>query len=431
MNHAILRTEAGPDLFALVQLEGLRRFLLPCMGFLLPWSKVVELGGGKLVNFSVADVLLPLVMMLLGWRFLTSGLRLPYLPLFLLVQACVCVSALLNMELAMSWRGPVATIVELFKMLSLWIYYYAFVNLIENRRDVLTFLRAWIASSVVVGGLGIYGSLVFQYGGMVTPFALHFRAQGTFDDANLFAMHMTLSLFLTIVLGRMEGRQSWWQRAAMLVHFLAIVFSASRGSLLALMLALSIFWFLFSPLNVRICMVALVLFVVGMFFMLPDREELLRGNSITERLTTTTVDLNNPEAQQRRGLWEAAYATWRQHPLFGIGRGNYGIDPKWGPGIAFAHNTYLGLLAELGLMGFLGLACFAAAHGWQLLRLLGGRLAFASGALLAGAFAIALDGVTINIENYRGLWALLAFMSVWVRLAPTLLQKEEVYASAA
>ncbi|WP_254545800.1 O-antigen ligase family protein [Halomarina pelagica] len=61
----------------------------------------------------------------------------------------------------------------------------------------------------------------------------------------------------------------------------------------------------------------------------------------------------------RYSLWKGAFRTWIDHPLFGVGPNNYihyipYLPDEWRPERAnYPHNMYLGLLAELGVTGFI------------------------------------------------------------------------------
>jgi O-antigen ligase len=396
------------------------RLLLICLTALLPVSRVIPVGG-KLVNFSFADLVLPLALLSLAGRGLSHGmgrgLRLPLAALLLLNLGMLGASAVLNLEYALGYRSGLSLTIDLLKIISLWFYFYAMANLVESKEDFLAALKAWTFSSILIAALGVAGSLAYQKLGLETPFSLQFRAQGTFDDANLFAAHCGLSIFLVLLYRRLTPGQPGWPLLAVPVFLLAILFSASRGSMLAVGLAFATLGFLFSPARVKAGLAFLLLLGVLGLLALPGGSEALAANPVTARLTTTTVDLDNPEARQRRELWEAAIDTWRENPWFGVGRGNYGLGLRGEAGaIGIAHNTYLGLLAETGSLGFMVYAAIVGACVGPVLKAVFSRGQVGSGFLIAGCLVLALAGVTINIENYRGLWVLLGILECYRRV---------------
>ena len=404
-------------LFATARFDGLRRGLLVLVCALFPVSKVFN-SGGKLINFSVADVLLPVAALLMLWRSMSCGVRWPSASAFLLNLGALSAAALLNLQLTADYKSPLNAAVELAKSMSLWVYFYLTVNFVDNHEDFLWALRAWVASSAIVATLGVVGSLLYQLGGVETVFALQYRAQGTFEDSNLFAAHVGVSFFLTLLLWFMGHRRAWWLLLVVPVQLAGILLSASRGSLLAVGVALAALAFFFSSTRLKWA-VGFGLFMVGLLVMaLPNREALLQSNPATARLTTTTVDLDNPEAQQRRSLWEVALRTWQANPWLGVGRGNYGLGAGGeAQAIGFAHNTYLGILAETGSLGFATYAMVVTTLGVPILLIARRRGHSQASLLLAALLVVALAGVTINIENYRGLWMLLALMEAYRRVA--------------
>jgi O-antigen ligase len=199
-----------------------------------------------------------------------------------------------------------------------------------------------------------------------------------------------------------------------------IVLSASRGSLLAALLSLGVVWLLCSSVRAKTMTAVAVVMLGSILSAVPDKDALFSKNAALSRLTTTTVDLDNPEAAQRRGLWTAAVDEFLKSPILGCGRGNFGVALHGG--LMYAHNTYLGLLAELGLAGFLTYLAFGAQALFVLIRGLTASKEYkvATAMLLAGVLAVALAGITINIENYRGIWMLMAVVECFRRLYLTM-----------
>lgn len=87
----------------------------------------------------------------------------------------------------------------------------------------------------------------------------------------------------------------------------------------------------------------------------------------------------------RERIWNTAYYTWKAHPIFGIGYGNYKTtNPEkmheWHPDsqktftdtnqflfVAHSHNRYLNTLAEGGIIGFIGLSILLFGYARRLL----------------------------------------------------------------
>ncbi len=407
---------ALPSVFEAITLDRLRVAILALAALLAPVCRIVWLGD-KPVNVSVADVVLPLGLLFLGWRLLGRGIRLPSLGLCCAALFVMAASSWWNADLALAGRGATAVYVEFVKVLLLWLYFYLIVNVVDGRRDLILFLKCWSFSGAVVALLGIGGSLWYQATGAANQFALFYRAQGTFDDSNLFASHLVLSFFFTWALRRLNGG-SWWTAAAMLVLAAGVLFSASRGGMLAMAASLALVWMLWSSWRTKVIAAFVGVAAGAVLSPLLSSQTLLESNPITARLVTTTVNLDNPEAQQRRNLWKIAIDEWVSSPVVGVGKGNYGTRRDTGAG-TYAHSTYLGLLAEMGVAGFAVYGLVFGLPAMGLLRDWFGSASTTSLMLLAGLLGLLLAGVTISIENYRGLWIAVGLVEAYRRIEPS------------
>jgi O-antigen ligase len=399
----------------------MRQVLLVLLFAALPLSKVLRIGG-KDINFSLADLLLPLIFVLFLTLGIQGSLRLPLFPLCLANCALVLASTLLNFEGGLEARGLTSNLVEVVKWLILWVYFYAAVNLLQDANDFRSALAAWVIASGFVAALGAGGSLYFQFTGIHNPYSLHFRAQGTFEDSNLFATYCSCSMMLALLYRHLTGFGASWVWPIIALHVCGIVLSASRGALLSLVIGVAFLVLFFTSTSFKIAVGSLGGILLLLALASPAQKQILESNPITARLATATVNVNNPEAHERRDLWLAAIETWKKQPFFGVGRGNHGPKlPGRTLGIPAAHNTYLGVLAELGIFGFLTLAAFVLSLLIPIALPSEGKDTYASALLLTSLLFFGLNGMTLNLENCRALWVLFAVMYFFRREQPGIL----------
>jgi hypothetical protein len=126
----------------------------------------------------------------------------------------------------------------------------------------------------------------------------------------------------------------------------------------------------------------------------------------------------------RMDLWTAGLRMFEQHPILGVGPGNYRLVLRhfiecYSGDVFYAHNLYLEFLADTGIVGvvvFVGFVCFLLRLIWQMadgVTPASGTgdesiwLASASGAL----FAFLLHGITDYFLAYTGFY-LLFWMNV-------------------
>jgi O-antigen ligase len=92
-----------------------------------------------------------------------------------------------------------------------------------------------------------------------------------------------------------------------------------------------------------------VIFIAAMIWLEP-----LIPRSILERLGTTGASIMSGDLGGRVNLWLQSISIYYDHPYFGIGSG--AISSIYGIG-AMAHNTFLSVLAEVGIVGFIIFMC--------------------------------------------------------------------------
>jgi O-antigen ligase len=236
-----------------------------------------------------------------------------------------------------------------------------------------------------------------------------YRAYGTYEQPNPFGGFMNLSALLA--LGALVGwLVYYWQgsggagergrkgsplhpftrspllllAAATAVTTTALIASWSRGAWLGFAAGTAVLIF-YWPQKRRqgIIMLGLgaALLLIGMQFNLIPA-------SITERVTSFSQDLQfgdvrgvdindtNYAVLERLAHWQAALAMARDNVWLGVGFGNY--EPayadygliNWPAPLGHAHNYYLNLLAETGIIGLAAYLLLWTAVFWQTIRLL-------------------------------------------------------------
>ncbi|NLX11603.1 MAG: O-antigen ligase family protein [Chloroflexi bacterium] len=259
---------------------------------------------------------------------------------------------------------------------------------------------AWISFGIVLAAalqaaLGLYEFL----GGSGAPHLWiadyrYFRAFGTFGQPNPFSafMGLTLPLALGMAWGyiRRAGQQ-WRAEGGRLALALPVLFyGGASGLLLGGLLAswgrgawlgfgaAGVVMVFFSPR--RRWQGFLLLAVSGTLGAMLALAGLLPA-SIEQRIVNTAsefggfqdvrgvpVNDENFAVIERLAHWQAAINMANAHPVIGVGLGNYEAAypayrvPSWPRALGHAHNDYLNLLAETGVIGLAGYLA-----GWSLI----------------------------------------------------------------
>ena len=392
-------------------------------GFLLirlsPVEALVLFGLGALVIGTLAEPLVGLVGgLFLGLLRAYLQAEVPQVPaqighLFvLLAVASWAARGLLHRDLRLPSLGGVLLPLLGFvgaAWLSLWSAVDLGYGLPEFAKWIEILLILWIVAERatprrlpwLVGGILLVG--LFQAGIGLYQFGLrgegpeHFliagtdfyRAYGTFEQPNPYAGYIgvTLALGLGVFLGQMQREDRRLSLVCLSLCLLvplaaALLASWSRGAWIGFAAAAGAMAFAW-PRRTRWGVLVVAALVVGVLVLytagLVPQAVLIRLTDFAEGLRLQDVrgvGINdaNYAVVERLAHWQSALEMWRYHFWTGVGLGCY--EPayprfaliNWPIALGHAHNIYLNLLAETGLLGLLAYLTFWGAVFWQTWR---------------------------------------------------------------
>ncbi len=224
-------------------------------------------------------------------------------------------------------------------------------------------------------------------------------------DPNDLAMVLALALPMAWYLG-MTYRQPlmrWICRAYLPVAVVAIGLSGSRGGMVATTVAL-----LFVPLSMtrlspgRLVTAILMLGVAGGLAVAYVPETLV------ERLSTIGTEVEAGHIGGRGKLWKAGLRAFAYKPLAGYGTGHFktAITPMLGDASQVAHNSFISVLVEQGLVGFLLYMAMLIAVFRSIMKLQVLERRFAL--VLMGTLIVAM--LPLTWEDRRAVWVILAIL---------------------
>tara|TARA_Y100000031_G_C8210593_1_gene380716 strand:+ start:29 stop:1273 length:1245 start_codon:yes stop_codon:yes gene_type:complete len=172
------------------------------------------------------------------------------------------------------------------------------------------------------------------------------RAIGTFPSPNLLGGYLTIILFLT--LHRFQRSRAY----IILPITFALLLTKSLGAAISLILTLILasFFFYNSLKKRKLLLIALSIFIIiALIFITLSRWDRI-------------IDLDNPQnsISQRLLYWKTASGIIKEHPVFGVGPGNFQdvfLQYKQGTGTdsRYAHNIFLHMWSETGILGVSGI----------------------------------------------------------------------------
>ena len=270
---------------------------------------------------------------------------------------------------------PNITISELFKFFAYCGILFLTINKIETKKQFEWIINTIVFFGVFVSIFGIiqkytYAGRVYWFdlpGSAVTPF-------GPFVNRNNFSgyINMIIPLTLGCFLANTSGQKRAIYGISIWIMMLALFLASSRAGMLIFILAL-LFMLLLSQLkhslriNTRILVIYFSLvFMLSIFYV--DFRYVFRR----------FIHIFDDSAMSVFGhgySWWDILRIWRDFPFFGTGLGTFGNISsmyKTTSGQSFftyAHNDYLQLLSEVGLLGFFCIASFFIFYFRNLIRM--------------------------------------------------------------
>jgi len=338
----------------------------------------------------------------------------------------------------------VSSLKEALKLLGIFAFYLILASMLtrpgDRRRLAWALVGGATAVSVIAIGQGAGASLGSGYG--------QWRAAGTMGHANTLGAY--LAALMPVAWGLMwteliRGRRRWIVAllAGMLLTMgLALGLTLSRASWLSLIVASMVVWVSLATGKTadavlrrqRLTVAGVGLAVIaaaglGLATWTSDTGSFL-DSPIVERVVET-VSLTSQADRERVVLLQAAWDMFLDHPLLGVGPGNYqwhipeytDYRPAWRH--EFPHNVVLHIAAETGIIGLCAFLWWIGAVlslGYNRMR---NSLQFPmelEPGLMVGAFAGMVSVLVGSLFSYpflHGVWEPLVYCLVLALIPPT------------
>jgi len=317
------------------------------------------------------------------------------------------------------WAESTSLVVTAFARYLLNVILFLIVfSAVRDRRAATIVITGFLAGAVAAGAYGLLfeGAAVTAYEGRLT---------GTDLDPNQLASVLIAGMALSV--GLAVGQKG--KPGAQLITlgaggfcFLAAMLTGSRGGIVALAAMLLAAIVLGGRWRPRVAVLSILAALLAVFYI-----GALAPAAIRDRIKTTT-ETQQTNVEGRATLWKVGQRMVRAHPLNGVGADNFQTSSRHyllQPGAVYrsdviiltpqvAHNTYLQIAAELGLVGLFLFGTIVVFSVGCLVRAAGnfGGRGDVKGEALTRAVAVALIGVLvadffISQEFNKQLWLLL------------------------
>jgi len=264
------------------------------------------------------------------------------------------------------------------------------------------------------------------------PMAIHGMLHGGYGTGGWIGDQNDLALALNVAIGvglyLMLETKSTLRKILIAVTIgvliAGVVATESRGGFVGLA-SLGLFLLLAGPHRIRV-LFAMLLAVAGLFLFAPP-------TYWDEVRSIETAGEPGDTGEQRMYLWGLAVDMFKDHPVFGVGTRNYGIEAPfyedvirsdvggyhvWG---RVCHSLYFTLIAEQGIVGslfFVLTLLWSTRTFWKLRRRAKRVLdqssrttmLLATG-LYSGLFAYLITGAFLTVLYYPVMWVMVAFLA--------------------
>ena len=384
-----------PEAIPATGLEKLTFALLWSLVFSVPFETMVMVPGWGTISRLIAAVITPVAILALAAR-----------------------GYMYRVSAAYAWMAAFTVWATLSYFWTVWpdetsdrIYTYiqlllAVLIITQFSHDATTTRR--LSKAYIFGTLVSCGSTLIRYAAGDAQYYQRFAARNF--DPNDLSLTLALSLPLSYYFflhSQRRGRIGWVIQ--IIIAFLTCLLTASRMGIIASVVALLIVPFTIAYLSARGRIALILAFVLSIMVCLS-----VVPQSSWKRLATISTEVSTGTLNGRKDIWRAGSEVFTSAPWTGIGAGafkdvaapllsNYYESNR----LQVAHNTYISVLTELGVVGMLLFLGVLGAVIQSLLRLPPGVL---RKACLLTIIVWAVGVSTLTWEHRKPTWIIFALL---------------------
>lgn len=376
------------------------------LNFMLPWEGVIRiagLGSGVKIMGAVLAVFW-MATVLVTKQFRRPG---PF-------QIAVTVFVLWHAASLFWSENPNRSLAHVITWIQLLLLVLIWWDLYTTRTAVLAGLQAYIFGAYVSIGSAIGN---FLAGKVFYDHYQRYSAGETNPDGFGFILALGIPVAWYLANSKNALRNSPWLRfinyAYIPLAFFGIALSGTRTALIASIVGMLYGLISLTRVKLWVRVTVLTLLVVSVLFIVVPYVQDLKS---FERLGTTTTELTEGDLNNRTNNWREGFDAFLEHPLLGIGTNMYPTINRWGKA---AHNSFIAVLVELGLIGFFifaGLVAIAFVETWRQPRW---QALFWSSVLLVWM----LGSSTLTWTHRKPTWL---FLSLLIASAALFVRRDEV-----
>lgn len=298
------------------------------------------------------------------------------------------------------------SIMYFIRFVSLLAIYLLIYNIVQRENDALRVIKCVIYSSIIPIIFGFY-QYTAESGMIVQGFD---RLNSTFVHPNMYAFYLVIIFFSIMYLyyleKNMNGKSDLIFKILLSVLVLIqLMHTYTRGAWIGIMVGLFIVAFFIKKARKWIFISSIVFIVV-----------------FSPQIINRMIDLINPPTKNYMSTWDFRLEHWNallkgafiHKPLLGYGLGqSIFAAKKYSHFLQVAHNDYLRVLIEIGIIGLIPFLLFLTQNLWSLYKKIKNKIYLELNTILLGLFIALLvssfaDNLIYSISVVSYLFVMLA-----------------------
>lgn len=237
------------------------------------------------------------------------------------------------------------------------LFFFVVADSLNNSRRIRNFLYIIFFSSLILGIDGIYQYFTHNEFIRHRPYNWLPRIYATFPTSNDFGCYLytVISFVLVLFFAKFRLKLSKLLFASLfMLLFTCLMLTVSRGAWLAFIALVLFIGIWIYQVGVFFLLLSLFIIITQPFYPILIKERL---NNFFLSFDVTT--LNDGGSIERKIFWQAGWKMFKSKPWIGLGLGTFMfnfqkfISETYQYGPAYAHNCYLQMAAEIGIIGLI------------------------------------------------------------------------------
>lgn len=375
-------------------------FSLYALAYFFPISKaIIEI-----------TTILAIVCFVLKKVILRENIKINYLSLSIFAYLVVCfISIFFSSNFQISNKAFIGKVTQRVLL------FFVMAETLNSQRRARDFVYIFLTSSLLLGIDGIYQHFTHHDFIRNRPYYGLPRIYATFPTPNDFGCYLVTAITFAIVcfFAKFDSKPFRFVFAGLFVLlFSCIILTVSRGAWFAFM---AVVFFI----SIWIKVFGVFFLVLGIFIIATQQ---FYGPYLKGRLDSLFV-FSDTSCVDRKTIWHVAWKMFVSKPWLGLGLGTFMFnftkfsDGTYKFGIPYAHNCYLQIAAEMGIVGliiFLSIIILFFYLGLRSLSSIRGEKTFSwyvllasLSALLGYAVQMAVDTIFYSLDLGMLFWMLL------------------------